>query len=357
MTARGIALGGGALLLLAAAGAATLGLGGRGGTDPAAERTGPAATGVVTRQTLVRSVTLAGELGYGPAVPLTSTAPGTVTWMPEVGATLRRGEAVLRADELPVVLLYGFLPMYRPLAPGVKGSDVRQFERNLAALGYEGFTVDDEFSAATATAVKRWQKDLELPETGAVERARVTYAPGPIRVAQHLVRPGASATGDVLSFTGTTRVVTVSAGPGEAAWASRGVAVTVSLPTGGSVAGAVSAVGAVTSAAAGAPVDSSAGSADAAATVEVTVAIADQKALGALAGAPVDVRYVAEQAKDVLTVPVDALLALAEGGYGVEVTDAAGTRVVAVEVGLFADARVEVTGDGLVEGVRVGVPE
>jgi len=351
MSARGIALGGGAVLLLAAAGIATLGLGGRGATGPAPDRTGPAATGVVTRQTLVRSVTLAGELGYGPAVPLTSTAPGTVTWLPEVGATVRRGEAVLRADEQPVVLLYGFLPMYRPLAPGVKGSDVRQFERNLAALGYAGFTVDDDYSAATATAVKRWQKDLTLPETGTVERARVTYAPGPIRVAEHLVRPGAPAAADVLSFTGTTRVVTISAGPGEAAWAARGTAVTVALPTGGSVAGVVSAVGAVTTAPAGS------GDAAATATVAVTVSIADQKALGALGGAPVDVRYVAEQAKDVLTVPVGALLALAEGGYGVEVTDPAGTRVVAVKVGLFADGRVEVTGDGLAEGARVGVPE
>ncbi|MGN9909746.1 peptidoglycan-binding protein [Phytohabitans sp. LJ34] len=351
MSARSVALGCGALLLAGVAGAATLGLGGRGSPGPAPDRTGPAATGVVTRQTLVRSVTLTGELGYGEAVPLASTAPGTVTWLPEVGATVRRGEAVLRADELPVVLLYGFLPMYRPLAPGAKGSDVRQFERNLAALGYEGFTVDEEFSAATATAVKRWQKDLTLPETGTVERARVTYAPGPIRVAERLVRPGAPAAADVLSVTGTTRVVTVSAGPGEAAWATRGAAVTVTLPTGGSVAGVVGSVGAVTAA----PAEG--GTGDAAAAVEVTVTVANQKALGALAGAPVEVRYVAERAKDVLTVPVDALLALAEGGYGVEVADAAGTRVVAVKVGLFADGRVEVTGAGLAEGARVGVPE
>ncbi|GAA4446043.1 peptidoglycan-binding protein [Phytohabitans houttuyneae] len=349
MTGRGIALGGGALALVAVAAAATLGLGGRGATGPAPERTGPAATAVVTRQTLVRSVTLTGELGYGPAVPLASTAAGTVTWLPEVGATVRRGEAVLRADELPVLLLYGFLPMYRPLAVGVKGSDVRQFERNLAALGYDGFTVDEEFSAATAAAVKRWQKQLELPETGAVERERVTYAPGAIRVAEHLVRPGAAAAAEVLAFTGTTRVATVSAGAGEAAWASKGVAVTVSLPTGGSVAGTVSSVGPVSTAQDGAG--------DAAAAVEVTIAIADQKGLGALAGAPVEVRYEAERADDVLTVPVDALLALAEGGYGVELDGAAGTRVVAVRVGLFADGRVAVTGDGLAEGARVGVPE
>ncbi|MFI7430347.1 peptidoglycan-binding protein [Micromonospora sp. NPDC049836] len=345
------------LATLAVTGAATLGLGGRGADQPVARRTGPAATATVTRQTLVKTVTLAGELGYGPAAPLTSAAAGTVTWLPEVGTTVRRGEALLRADELPVVLLYGFLPMYRPLSTGVRGSDVRQFERNLAALGYRGFTVDEEFSASTAGAVKRWQKDLELPETGAVDRSRVLYTPGPVRIAQRLTRVGANATGDVLSYTGNTRMVTVSAQAAEAGWATKGTRVTVTLPTGTSVAGQVSAVGPPAPAAPGgraAPDPERPGTGGAA--VQVTIAVTDQKALGGLAGAGVDVRYVAQERKKVLTVPVTSLLALAEGGYGVEVTDPGGTRIVAVQVGLFADGRVEVQGTGLTEGLSVGVP-
>jgi peptidoglycan hydrolase-like protein with peptidoglycan-binding domain len=354
------AVGGAAVVVtLAVAAAATLGLGGRGAADPLPGRTAPAATAVVTRQDLVKSLTLAGELGYGPASPLGSTAAGTTTWLPEVGAVIRRGEALLRADERPVVLLYGFLPMYRPLAEGVKGSDVRQFERNLAALGYRGFTVDEEFSAATTAAVKRWQKDLELPETGTVDRDRIGYAPGPIRIAERLVRLGASATGDVLSYTGDTRMVTVSAGVGEASWATNGTTVTVTLPGGTSVAGKVTAVRAPAQApsADGGQQSDQAHPGTGAAAVEVTIAVANQKALGSLAAAPVDVRYVAQQRKAVLTVPVDALLALAEGGYGLEVIGPAGTRIVPVQVGLFAGGRVEVTGDGLTEGARVGVPE
>jgi hypothetical protein len=58
----------------------------------------------------------------------------------------------------------------------------------------------------------------------------------------------------------------------------------------------------------------------------------------------------------VLTVPVAALLALAEGGYGVQVVGGGTTRIVAVQTGLFAGGRVEVTGDGLAEGQTVGVP-
>ncbi|GAB2963467.1 peptidoglycan-binding protein [Micromonospora polyrhachis] len=357
---RAIAGGAAALVTLAVAGAATLGLGGRGGDEPPSERTGPAATAQVTRQTLVKTVTLAGELGYGPATPLASTATGTVTWLPAVGATVRRGGVLLRADEQPVVLLYGFLPMYRALAEGSTGSDVRQFERNLAALGYQGFTVDDEFSALTTVAVKRWQKDLTLPETGTVDRYRVVYAPKEVRVAQQLVRLGASATGDVLTYTGNVRMVTVTAGVGEASWATKGTKVTVTLPTGGSVAGEVSAVGAVTS---GAPAGGGEQGANSerpgtgAATVQVTIAIADQKSLGALSGAPVDVQYVEQERRDVLTVPADALLALAEGGYGLEVTSPSGTRIVAVQAGMFADGRVEVSGEGLAEGMTVGVPQ
>jgi hypothetical protein len=58
----------------------------------------------------------------------------------------------------------------------------------------------------------------------------------------------------------------------------------------------------------------------------------------------------------VLTVPVAALLALAEGGYGVQVVTGTATRIVAVRTGLFAAGRVEVSGDGLTEGMTVGMP-
>lgn len=352
---RALVVGAVVVAAVAVAGAATLGLRWRGGGEPAAERTAPATTTPVTRQTLVEAVTVPGELNYGPATPLAATAAGTVTWLPEPGATVRRGDVLLRADELPVVLLYGALPMYRPLTETAKGRDVEQFERNLAALGYDGFTVDEEFSAATTAAVKRWQEDLELPETGTVEKERVVYAPGAVRVAERLVRVGASATGDVLSYTGSTRGVRVSAQASAAGWAAKGVPVTVTLPDGKKVAGEVS--GVVEPAGAAGSGEEGGGAADRAPTVDIAVTVKDQKALGKLDRGGVTVRYVAAERKDVLTVPVTALLALAEGGYGLEVVLPTGPRVVAVEVGLFAEGRVEVSGPDLAEGVQVGVPE
>jgi multidrug efflux pump subunit AcrA (membrane-fusion protein) len=65
---------------------------------------------------------------------------------------------------------------------------------------------------------------------------------------------------------------------------------------------------------------------------------------------------VAERRANVLTVPVTALLALTEGGFGVELVDRTGSRVVAVETGMFANGRVEVRSRDLRPGMAVGVP-
>ena len=78
--------------------------------------------------------------------------------------------------------------------------------------------------------------------------------------------------------------------------------------------------------------------------------------LAGLDQATVQVDFTASKRENVLTVPVAALLALSEGGYGVQVVEGGKTRIIAVETGLFADGRVEVSGDGLREGMTVGMP-
>ena len=64
---------------------------------------------------------------------------------------------------------------------------------------------------------------------------------------------------------------------------------------------------------------------------------------------------VTDSATGVTAVPVSALLALAEGGYAVELDGPSGTRLVAVEPGFFADGMVEVEG-AIEPGDRVVVP-
>ncbi|MCA2217598.1 peptidoglycan-binding protein [Jidongwangia harbinensis] len=331
-----------AVLVLAGSGGVVLLLRDRPPGAPGADR--PAATTTVTRQTLASRTTVDAELGYGTAVPLASRAAGTLTWLPKVGAAVDRGGTLLRADNRPVVLLYGILPMYRSLVPGTDGPDVAQLERNLRELGYDEFTVDDEYTYRTAAAVRRWQEKLGLPETGAVTPESVVVATGAIRVAGHTGRLGGPATGDVLSYTGATPVVTVQAEADAAGWADPGVPVTVTLPDGRQTPGKVTHVGTKAT-----PKDGDTP------TLPVTVRLTDRDALGRLREAPVEVTYTGEERKDVLTVPVAALLALAEGGYGLEVVDPAGSRYLPVDVGLFADGRAEVSGAGLTDGMTVGM--
>jgi hypothetical protein len=58
----------------------------------------------------------------------------------------------------------------------------------------------------------------------------------------------------------------------------------------------------------------------------------------------------------VLAVPVSALVALAGGGYAVEVVHGSARQLIAVQTGLFSDTLVQVSGAGLVAGTNVEVP-
>jgi multidrug efflux pump subunit AcrA (membrane-fusion protein) len=86
------------------------------------------------------------------------------------------------------------------------------------------------------------------------------------------------------------------------------------------------------------------------------VTIRPTSAVTSVGPAAVPVAFTAGRRPHVLAVPVAALLALAEGGYGVQVVDGTTTRTVAVKTGLFADGKVEITGDGLHAGMKVAMP-
>src|SRR5262245_4501045 len=168
------------VVLVGAGGAAAVGFGGTGGAGPAVAPAAPAAAPVM-RGTLTQTEEVNGTLGYGDGRTVSARGGGgTITWLPAAGATINRGGAVYRADQVTVPLIYGTLPLYRPLATGVEGADVAELERNLSALGYGGFTVDDSYTSATAAAVKSWQKDLGADQTGVVTPGSVVVAPAAI---------------------------------------------------------------------------------------------------------------------------------------------------------------------------------
>jgi len=365
---RKLLVGGTAVVLLGGAAAGLVLAFGSGAKGPAADSALPPATAQVRRTTLVETKTVPGTLGYGEAVPVNATGPGLVTWIAPVGSTVKRGETLFKVDERRVVVLYGSSPLYRRLRPGTHGRDVHQLERNLAALGYTGFTVDDTFTSGTATAVRTWQANIRLPKTGTVELGQVVFTPGPVRVAEHIARVGDTIRREsgeggvpVLSYTGTTRLVSVELKVADRPLAATGRTVTVTVPGRRPVRGRIARVGtAITAQGATSdegttPEGTNASTADA--VFEVTVTIADQKALGPFDAAPVDADFVSSKREGVLALPVTALLALPKGGFGVEVIDGASTRIVPVRTGMFAAGQVEVSGKGITAGIWVGVPK
>ncbi|MCX4664568.1 peptidoglycan-binding domain-containing protein [Streptomyces uncialis] len=338
-----------------AAAAAALGLG-RAQDDTAGAPALPPKTAEVDRRDLKDSKSTDGSLGFGTSRTAISRIGGTLTGVAEAGDTVGRGKALYEVDDVPVTLMYGPTPAYRALKSGLEGDDVRQLERNLAALGYSGFTVDEEFTDLTADAVKEWQEDLGVKETGTVDLGRVVFVPGEVRVDSVEAEQGAALApgGKVLAYTGTGKAVTVELEPADQDMAKEGTKVEVVLPDDTVAKGVVEDVTTVITPGGNGEDD------EAETTVEVVIGLTDakgRKAADSYALAAVDVEFTAGTREDVLTVPVSALLALSEGGFGVEVVEGTATRYAPVEPGLFADGRVEITGDGITEGTKVGVPE
>ncbi|MEQ4725539.1 peptidoglycan-binding protein [Nonomuraea sp. B19D2] len=312
----------------------------------------PRATTTVTRQTLNDTREADGELGYGPVTSAMARQAGTITWLPDSGATITRGRSLYRVDNKPVMLLYGDVPAYRDLKIGVAGKDVENLERNLSKLGYDGFTVDDEYTYDTYEAVVEWQEDRGLDETGVVELGRVVFAPGKVRVESLESEEGQPAQPgqQVLTYTGTSKVITVQLEAEDQPMAKKGARVEVTLPDGESVRGKVTEVATVI-------VPGDGQNAEPETRVEALVSIGTGKSARGLDKASVDVTFTASQRKNVLTVPVAALVALREGGFGLEVIEGGKPSYIAVETGLFAGGRVEVSGDGLSAGMIVGMPK
>jgi peptidoglycan hydrolase-like protein with peptidoglycan-binding domain len=327
-----------------------------------------AATATVRRGDLVSTEEVDGALGYvanstGAAAStptkMVGTLPGTVTRLPVTGAVLKRGEVLYELDGgTSVVFMRGGRPAWRPFVAGMSGGpDVRQLERNLKALGFDpdgDMTVDDDFTWATTAAIRRWQESHDLDETGEIPLGQVQFLPwDSLRVASLTAQVGTPGSAPLMTVTSTTKQVTVQLDATLAHLVRPGQTITVELPGGRTTKARISAVGTVATApsGSGSPTPGS----EQATTVPVTATLSDQRAAGSLDQAPVTVEIVTQSRHDVLSVPVTALLALAEGGYGVEVARPDGGRqLVPVRAGLFsADGNVEVSGAGLRAGDQV----
>ena len=332
-----------------AAGGVLIGTGGSGRPEPAKAAASSGPTTAVERRDLVDRDSLDGTLGYDAEGTLNAGAAGVLTRLPDPGSVITRGHSLYDLDNEPAAfLMYGALPAWRDLTPGMTdGEDIRQLERNLRALGYDPGTVDDDWDSDTTDAVEDFQKDRDLDETGTLKLGTIVFRSEATRIAE-----GKATVGDSVSpgrplaaISSTKRVITVNLDASRQRLAREGEKVTVDMPEGDTANGRITDVGTVATKA----------SQDADPTIEVQVELRGKAARGTrLDQAPVDVGFAVEERKDVLAVPVKALVARQGGGYAVETPSG---QFVTVEPGLYADDYVEVSGDGLREGMRVVTAE
>ncbi|WP_326549817.1 peptidoglycan-binding protein [Micromonospora sp. NBC_01813] len=365
------------------------------------------ATTEVVRMDISDARELDGTLGYGTARPVRGT-DGVLTWLPEQGSVVERGEPLYRVDDQPVLLFYGGTPLFRTLdTPNLVGRDVRVVADNLDALGYRiGWqppvgtavtvptapdadhdhdqdqdqdqdadqdnppdsaqspaptqnadsgrqptpaggvvtvrTGDAVLTSELISAIRRWQRDRDAPDTGTLRPGEVAVLPGKVRVDAINTLPGDNAATDIMSVTPTEKIITVRVAVGEASGMVPDAPLTITLPDGATAPGRIAAIGTVVADPEGQPGQEP--------QLSVSVVPDDPAGVAALESAPVRVQFRTEVREQVLAVPVGALLALAEGGYAVQLTD--GT-LIAVETGLFTRGMVEVTGAGLDEGMTV----
>lgn len=340
----------------------------RGTPAPAAPSPPPVGTARVVVTDLSSSVLTEGTLGYAASPSVVNRRAGTYTSLLSPGSVVEAGQALYRVDNEPVVLMSGSVPAWRPFAPGMTdGPDVQELETNLIALGdARGLlsVASSHYDAAASAAVSRWQTAEGLAATGSIDLGDVVFAGVAVRIASVSVSPGRVASPGDLPYvlTTTSRTVSVPLTPDDPA-VSPGQAVSVILPSGSSVPGHVTAVGPPPPASSGGSSTSGSGSSSSggsgsSATTVLTVVPDDPAATGTDDDVSVQVSLVIQSVHHVMAVPVAALLALAGGGYGVEVVEPSRRHtLVGVNTGVFAGGDVQVSGNGLHAGDRVVVAQ
>ena len=337
------------------------------------------ATAAVERKTLTVTDDFNGKLGFAGDYHILGGLSGILTWTVPTGTVVTAGKRLYETNGHDrTSLMYGSRPAWRTMESGVtNGADILQLETNLKKLGFtrKGDRIDSHWDARTTAAVKRWQRKAGLPVDGRVDLGEVVFLPEAIRVTEISAALGTMVGqgGPVLSGTSTRRVVSLDLDAADRDVFDVGKAVQVKLPDGSTVAGNIATIGRI----ADTTTDQQENTTS---TLPVTITLDDPTSGGDLDQASVTITVVRSSRENVLTVPINALLALREGGYAVEIVDDGGsptaapssslspgspagsaspvarTHLVRVVPGLFDHGNVEITATGIQPGDLVVVP-
>ena len=320
----------------------------------------------VTQTNLIETETFPAILRFADPQIITAPIAGTVTALPAENSTLSLGSSVAEIDGQPVVVFYGDRPMWRSLALPLDGSelegpDVRQLESNLLSLGYPSARededelpsigpADDLFDEDTVRLIEDWREDIGLSAGGFVEAGRILYLTEDVRVARVLVSKGALILPGtpLLETSASDQEVFLQLPVDRRELVEVGDAVEVTLPDDTIVSATVVEVGTIVT-----YLEDDAPRCD---QREYSTRRSQSWELACFDESPVDVEIISNEVVDALAVPVNALLALAEGGYAVEINRDGVVSLIPVETGIYVDGLVEITGE-LVAGDSVVAPK
>jgi hypothetical protein len=159
---------------------------------------------------------------------------------------------------------------------------------------------------------------------------------------------GGGSSSPVLQTTSTALIVTVNLDASKQSEAAIGERVLIQMPAGNTVNGKITAISRI----AQTPSSSTNSTSNTGATIPVTITLTGRHTHASLDQATVSVNFAQARAKNVLSVPVTALLATSGGGYAVQEADAPHT-LIPVTTGLFAAGDVQISGPGIYQGLQV----
>lgn len=333
-----------------------------------ADNADPTSVTTISQGDISSQTSVSGTLGYSGSYTVVNQAQGTIISLPAIGQIVSEGQVLYDVSGDPVVLLYGTTPAFRTLSEGAtdsatSGADVENLNFDLVALGYltsaDIASEPSDFTAYTKAGVEDLQAALGVPQNGVLSLGQVVFLPSAARitaVGQNTVLGGQAQPGSqILTASSTTRVVTIDLDADQQGDVKVGDKVTITLPNGQKTTGTVTSVGTVATS----PSGGGGGGGNSSPTVTVLVAPDNPTVTGSLDQAPVQVSITSGTAKNAFIVPVDSLVALATGGYALEVVGAKGVHTLEpVSLGLFDDAneQVQVSGPGVVAGQRIVIP-
>ncbi len=303
----------------------------------------PTGLETITTGDLVERQDETGTVAHGDTWTVQIETQGIVTAVPAAETTINFGDTLIEVDAKPIMLAEGDVPLYRSLnyqaRKHLKGPDVEQLQQFLLDAGHddsERLKADGDFGLSTHRAVKAWQKDNGREQTGTVDRSQLVFNPAPVRID---TSPRVGSQFSELSVTEASQRVTAQFAARQQAFVEIGSSVELQLGSGEILSGTITET-------------TSTVSDQGDRVVEVTIQ-PDTDLPSGTERLKVIASNVA--ARDVLIVGVRAVLALAGGGYGLEVETGNGTDLRAVELGAVVDDQAEITGQ-FAEGDKVVVP-